>query len=169
MGLAGLAGAETITDWLPAVLPLEQTTTTVYVPGLTDDQAADWLTEVPDSATCRPWAKLACRLVSRAAVPQLPLIWVHAAGDHRDRGAGGTDRDARDRGGRPGERGRERGGSRQGQAGSEQKSRVVHGLASGGTVGGTSDAPPRVGNVRAASTAANAAPGPRACGADPIR
>ncbi|GHI09857.1 hypothetical protein Scel_81780 [Streptomyces cellostaticus] len=77
MGTAGAAGAETMTDWEPAVEPLEQTTTTVYVPGLTPDQAADWLMVVPDRAACRPWAKFAWRLLSSEALPQLPLFSVH--------------------------------------------------------------------------------------------
>ncbi len=71
------AAAETMTDWVPAVEPLEQTTTTVYVPGLTPDHAADWLMVVPDRATCRPWAKLAWRLPRSEALPQLPLFSVH--------------------------------------------------------------------------------------------
>lgn len=34
--------------------------------------------DVPDRVTWRPWAKLPWLLVSSEAVPQLPLIWVHA-------------------------------------------------------------------------------------------
>ncbi|GAA3244700.1 hypothetical protein GCM10020256_70680 [Streptomyces thermocoprophilus] len=74
----GVAGAETITDWVPAVCWSEQITITVYVPGPTSDQAADWLTPVPDRATWRPWAKLDWLLLSSDAVPQLPLICVQA-------------------------------------------------------------------------------------------
>ncbi|GHH14054.1 hypothetical protein GCM10018780_54260 [Streptomyces lanatus] len=42
-------------------------------------------------------------------------------------------------------------------------------VPSGGTVGGTSVAPPRVGNTRAASTAANAPQDRPACGRPPDR
>ncbi|BBC97766.1 hypothetical protein SRO_6590 [Streptomyces rochei] len=136
--------ADTITDWLPAVLPLEQTTTTVYVPGLTLDQAADWLIVVPDRATWRPCAKFAWLLVSRAAVPQLPLIWVHAlvttetldpvvltempetAAEGAASTAGSTAAAARV-------------GAKRSM---DMELRIG---ASGGTAGGTSHAPPRVG------------------------
>jgi hypothetical protein len=37
----GEGAVETTTDWVPAVVPSEQTTMTVYVPGETLDQAAD--------------------------------------------------------------------------------------------------------------------------------
>jgi len=46
------------------------------VPGLTLDQAADCSVVVPDSDTCRPWAKLDWLLLSSEAVPQLPLLLV---------------------------------------------------------------------------------------------
>ncbi len=45
---------------------------------MTFDQAADCDEALPDRATCRPWAKLVWLLLSSEAVPQLPLIWVHA-------------------------------------------------------------------------------------------
>jgi hypothetical protein len=67
-----------MTDWVPAVEPLEHTTMTVYVPGLTPDQAADCSAAVPDRETWRPWAKFAWRLLSSEAVPQLPLTLVQA-------------------------------------------------------------------------------------------
>ncbi len=55
----GLGAGDTTTDWVPAVLPLEHTTITVYVPAPTLDQAADWPEDVPDSATWRPCEKFA--------------------------------------------------------------------------------------------------------------
>jgi hypothetical protein len=76
--VAETLGAETMTDWVPAVEPLEHTTITVYVPGLTPAHAADWSETVPERETCRPWAKFACLLLSSEAVPQLPLTLVHA-------------------------------------------------------------------------------------------
>ncbi|GHD06924.1 hypothetical protein GCM10010313_25510 [Streptomyces violarus] len=39
--LVGEGVGETTTDWVPAVVPSEQMTMTVYVPALTLDQAAD--------------------------------------------------------------------------------------------------------------------------------
>ncbi|BBC29912.1 hypothetical protein SGFS_012060 [Streptomyces graminofaciens] len=51
--------AETMIDWVPAVVPSLHTTITVYVPELTFAQAADWVTLVPDSVACRPWEKFA--------------------------------------------------------------------------------------------------------------
>ncbi len=76
----GEGAAETMTDWVPAVLCRPSTLTmTVYVPGLTLDQAADWSVVVPDSATWRPWAKLAWLLVRSEAVPQLPPLSPGAA------------------------------------------------------------------------------------------
>ncbi len=79
MGGDGGAGrGDTTTDCVPAVLPLEHTTITVYVPALTLDQAADCPADVPDSAAWRPCEKFAWPLLSSEAVPQWPLIWVHA-------------------------------------------------------------------------------------------
>ncbi|GAA4309891.1 hypothetical protein GCM10023086_29460 [Streptomyces venetus] len=74
--LEGVGAGETTTDWVPAVVPSEQMTMTVYVPGETFDQAADWLVDVPERVTWRPWAKLPWLLVRSEAVPQLPLTWV---------------------------------------------------------------------------------------------
>ncbi|CAM5708199.1 hypothetical protein SCANM63S_03260 [Streptomyces canarius] len=147
--------------------PLEQTTTTVYVPGFTPVQAADWLTDVPDRAICRPWAKFACRLVSRAAVPQLPLIRVQAlvttetvvpvvltempetAADGPASAAGRAAAAARVR--------PERSGSREVCMGWPPAARsAVRPMRRRGS-----------GSVRVASTAANASPDPPACGADP--
>ena len=42
---------------------------TVYVPGPTFDQAADWLALVPVSVAWRPWEKFACPLESSEALP----------------------------------------------------------------------------------------------------
>nr|BBJ48937.1 hypothetical protein SAVMC3_15660 [Streptomyces avermitilis] len=64
-------------DWVPAVEPFAQTTTTVYVPGLTLDQTPDWLMFDPVSIARRPWVKFAWPLESSEALPRLPLNGVH--------------------------------------------------------------------------------------------
>jgi hypothetical protein len=76
--IVGVETGETMTDWVPAVLPLEHTTTTVYVPGLTFDQPADWRELDPVSAAWRPCEKFTWLLLRSEALPKLPLIRVHA-------------------------------------------------------------------------------------------
>jgi hypothetical protein len=72
--IVGVAAPETMIDWVPAVLLLKaHLTMTVYVPGLTFDQAADCSEVVPDRAAWRPWLKFAWLLVSSEAVPQPPV------------------------------------------------------------------------------------------------
>ncbi|GGT39981.1 hypothetical protein GCM10010254_69810 [Streptomyces chromofuscus] len=76
--MVGVDGAETITDWVPAVLPFAHMTTTVYVPGVTFVQAAFCRALEPVTGTRRPWAKVAWPLLRSEAVPQLPFSWVQA-------------------------------------------------------------------------------------------
>jgi hypothetical protein len=68
--------AETITDWVPAVVPFWHITMTVYVPGLTFAQAADWRLLVPVNRAWRPWAKPDCPPASSDAWPKLPLAFM---------------------------------------------------------------------------------------------
>src|SRR3954466_4816679 len=75
---AGGSAGETMTDWVPAVVPFEHLTITVWVPESTSDQAADCSEPVPERATWRPWEKFDWSPASRDAVPQLPLSWAHA-------------------------------------------------------------------------------------------
>ncbi|GAB3174604.1 hypothetical protein GCM10027162_20210 [Streptomyces incanus] len=63
---------------VPAVVPFEHITITVWVPEPTSDQAADCPEPVPDRATWRPGEKFDWSLPSRDAVPQPPLCWAHA-------------------------------------------------------------------------------------------
>src|SRR5689334_4147403 len=70
---AGFEWAETTTDWVPAVMSSAHTTITVYVPGRTLRQTADWPATVPASAARRPWAKPVWPGPSSEAVPQAPL------------------------------------------------------------------------------------------------
>ncbi|GAB2970489.1 hypothetical protein GCM10023080_037580 [Streptomyces pseudoechinosporeus] len=67
--IVGLEPVDTVTDWVPAVVPFAQTTMTVYVPELTPDQEALWLPALLVSGTWRPWAKLAWPLESSEASP----------------------------------------------------------------------------------------------------
>ncbi|MGW4304082.1 hypothetical protein ACWEHT_30515 [Streptomyces sp. NPDC004646] len=56
--VVGAEAVPTVMDLVPALTPLAQITITVYVPGPTPDQAADWLPAVPDSADRTPCSKL---------------------------------------------------------------------------------------------------------------
>lgn len=141
------------------------------MPGRTLDQAADCSVAVPVRETWRPWAKSDCLLFSSEAVPQLPLMLVlHALVVTETVDPVVLTEIPETAAAEPAATGRKRAEA----AATVRPERRNSGdlriwVPSGGTVGGTSLAPPRVGNARAASGAANA-PGVRpACGRTPVR